>query len=295
MSSLFNYSLLSAITIPTTNWQNTLLALSPVPILLTAVFTILFRTIARDYRAFVSLGPGGTPSNPAGYLRIKFLSLFALQDPYKPVPVPLHFKQQSGHLSSGTKLAARSGERPMVRGIAPHRQTNQKAPAEAFALLRTAIVELAAANASFLVQKTSCLEKHGPGLFVRVPLHCTPHCNGEVCHAHPSDGSMHLTLHPADAAIVLAAGWGERHPLGSGGWLRRFVPAGFIMVYAPRTADEVEQAMRIVRAAVWWVGGLNIEQREAGAAVMDGAVKEKECGNSSWLASCPDSKTVLMP
>jgi len=87
----------------------------------------------------------------------------------------------------------------------------------------------------------------------------TRHCSGEVCHAHPSDGSMHLTLHPADAALVLSQAWGERHPLSSGGWLARFVPPGFVMVYAPRNEEEIENVRRIVAAAVWWVGGVDVE------------------------------------
>lgn len=47
-------------------------------------------------------------------------------------------------------------------------------------------------------------------------------CGGEVCHSHPSDGSLHLVLHPADVRAVLEKGWGERHPLawddGEDGW-----------------------------------------------------------------------------
>ena len=92
---------------------------------------------------------------------------------------------------------------------------------------------------------------------------------GEVCHAHPSDGSLHMTLHPADAAIVIENGWGERHPLARGGWCRRFVPREFVLVYAPRDERDVEVIMRIVRAAVWWVAGIDVqdedEWREVGA------------------------------
>ena len=108
---------------------------------------------------------------------------------------------------------------------------------------------------------TSCLEKHGPGLFALQPINKTNHCSGEICHAHPSDGSMHLTLHPADAAVVILRGWGERHPLSSGGWLARFVPQGFVMVYAPRNENEVEIVRKIVAAAVWWVGGVDVDQK----------------------------------
>jgi len=262
-----------------------LLAAITGPTLILLFISKICLAIVRDYQSFLSLGPGGTPSTPAGYLRIKFLGLFALSDPYKPIPVPTHFKQQVGYLS---KIRARQGERPLVRGIAPHRQANQHAPAEIFTQLRLAIGALANAHPDTLIHGTSCLEKHGPGLFVAKAQHWTPHCNGEVCHAHPSDGSLHLTLHPADAAIVLKAKWGEKHPLS-----KRFVPAGFIMVYAPKTEVEVEIVMEIIRAAVWWVGGENNTKVIAGnlsdsehASVRDGAVKEVEIIDKDWLGEC---------
>jgi hypothetical protein len=274
----------------------TVLTTITIPTIVLAFLANACSAIIHDYRLFLSLGPGGTPSCVTGYLRIKFLGLFALRDPLTPVAVPAHFKQQTGRLS---KLPRRAGERPTVRGIAPHRQTNQKASSDVFAHLSKEIRALSNRHPDRLVQKTSCLEKHGPGLFVVNAQHLTPHCNGEVCHAHPSDGSMHLTLHPADAAIVLRSGWGERHPLGSGGWLKKFVPAGFILVYAPRTEEEVEIALRIVRAAVWWVGGVDVGREhgdvEDASDVRGGASREVEMvPRKDWLAACPDPKQAMI-
>ena len=37
---------------------------------------------------------------------------------------------------------------------------------------------------------------------------------------------------------------------------KRYLPAGFIMIYAPAKEEEIETVVRIVRAAAWWVGGL---------------------------------------
>ena len=278
--------------------------------LLTTVALPLLRAVLADYRAFLSLGPGGTPSTPAGYLRIKFLGLFALKDPLAPPdPLPAAAHSAGGRLARAGALPTRRGARPEVRGIAPHRQTDQRAPPGAFAALAAALAAAAARRPARLVLGTSCLEGHGPGLFARAappppspggeagPENCeqapggvgarrprgaragrrrrrrraagaraTPRCPAEVVHAHPSDGSLHLTLHPADAAAVIRAGWGERHPLGSGGWLSWFVPAGFILVYAPRDEGEVRVAMRIVAAAVWWVGGFAVEDEDEGVA-----------------------------
>jgi len=78
----------------------------------------------------------------------------------------------------------------------------------------------------------------------------------EIAHIHTTDSSMHLTLHPSDAALVISNGWGERHPLaGRGPW----VPKGFTMVYAPRNENEVEVLVAIVKAAGWWVGGCRLQ------------------------------------
>jgi hypothetical protein len=62
-----------------------------------------------------------------------------------------------------------------------------------------------------------------------------------------------MTLHPADAKVVLEAGWGEKHPLARGGWFEMFVPKGFVMVYAPGGEEEVEVLVRIVEAGAWFV------------------------------------------
>ncbi|PWY89727.1 hypothetical protein BO70DRAFT_392941 [Aspergillus heteromorphus CBS 117.55] len=83
-------------------------------------------------------------------------------------------------------------------------------------------------------------------------------CNGEVCHAHPSDGSLHLTLHPADVKLVIERGWAQRHPLTRESWwwcYMRTVPTGFVMVYAPRNEAELACVLEIIRAAAWWAEG----------------------------------------
>ncbi|KAE9994072.1 hypothetical protein EG327_001470 [Venturia inaequalis] len=223
-------------------------------IILSLSLTIFTHIVRSDYDAFCALGPGGTPSNFQGYLRIKFLGLFALTDPYTPSPIPTTINR-TPYLS---KLSRREGGRPIVRGIAPHRQLNQKISSNLFEVLTARISELGVTNGG-LRNGTSCLEKHGPGLFAQTPVNRTRHCAEEIMHAHPSDGSMHLTMHPADAALVLSQAWGERHPLSRGGWLERFVPPGFVMVYAPRNEEEVEIVMGMIKAAAWWVGGVDID------------------------------------
>ncbi|OJD38809.1 uncharacterized protein BKCO1_4000211 [Diplodia corticola] len=235
--------------------------------------------IHRDYRAFLSLGAGGTPQTfLSGYLRVKLLSVFALSSPRSPAPVPADLRQ-TGYLV-GSSLPARRGPRPTVVGIAPHRQTTQRAGAmdgaasaegaSAYAMLAARLRALARDPANHLAEGTSCFEKHGTGLFSTRPL--TRTCRGEVCHVHGSDGSLHMTLYPGDAKLVIERGWGERHPIARGGFFSRFVPRHFVMVYAPRDEGEVAVVARIVGAAVWWVSGVCVgkgEGEEEGGGVRD--------------------------
>ncbi len=56
---------------------------------------------------------------------------------------------------------------------------------------------------------------------------------------------MHLALRAQDARAVIEAGWGELHPASALG----LIPAGIVMVYAPREPNELEIAMHIVEAS----------------------------------------------
>ncbi|KAI9862507.1 MAG: hypothetical protein M1813_004359 [Trichoglossum hirsutum] len=239
--------------------------LNPVCLSALTLLAPLFYFVYQDYASFLNLGPGGTPSTFLGYLRITFLRLFALRNPHIPAPIPAVLRPQSGYITPqrAAKLPKRAGVRPKVTGIAPHRQITQKGTLANFVELSQSVRALAAAHATRLALGTSCFEKHGTGLFSLNPVNRT--CNGEICHAHPSDGSLHLTLHPADARVVLEKCWGERHPLARGGWCTRFVPSGFVMVYAPRDAEELKVVMEIIRAAVWWVSGWALEDEKRDA------------------------------
>ena len=90
---------------------------------------------------------------------------------------------------------------------------------------------------------------------------------------------MHLTLHPLDVSIVLASGWGERHPLaGKQIHGKKLLPSGFVMLYAPRQESEVETVMEIVKAGAWWVGGVDLAQPNAFGGEKMGCVKSVNGG-----------------
>jgi hypothetical protein len=58
------------------------------------------------------------------------------------------------------------------------------------------------------------------------------------------DGSRHLALPPAQAADLVAHGWGVFHP-----WAGTRLAAGFVMLFGPRTAEELETVAGVVAAS----------------------------------------------
>lgn len=171
-----------------------------------------YRFIVRDYHAFLSLGPGGTPSTFAGYLRVSCLRLFTLKDPFTPPIATPATLPTDGYL---LRLPMRHGPRPKVVGIAPHRQLDQRSTPQIHQSLRDALHSLAANYPTLLREGNSCFEKHGLALFIAScigletptviphpgsnpiqarmepflkPTHLNPTCadTAEICHLHAS-------------------------------------------------------------------------------------------------------------
>lgn len=180
--------------------------------LVVSIFLPAYYFVVRDYHDFLSLGPGGTPSTFAGYLRVSCLRLFTLKDPFTPPTLTPATLPTDGYL---LRLPMRAGPRPKVAGIAPHRQLNQKSTAQIHQLLRDALYSLAAIYPSILRKGNSCFEKHGLALFMapcleseaptaiphpspshvnaimepfQTPSHLNPTCadTAEICHLHAS-------------------------------------------------------------------------------------------------------------
>jgi hypothetical protein len=203
----------------------------PIVLKIMIVSVPIMLLIHNDYLNFLKLGPGGTPPTPRGYARLTWYKLFALRDPFSPPPRDPSQLPSAGILQQ-QPLLYRPGPRPSVAGMAPQRQLNQHGSVRESNRLRAALEALCARDPKTFVTGTSCLEKHGFALFSRHPLNVCG--NGEVCHIHTSDRSMHMNLHPDDIKEVLAKGWGQRHPMAWKGPIRSPVPTTFIMIYAPR-------------------------------------------------------------
>ena len=69
----------------------------------------------------------------------------------------------------------------------------------------------------------------------------------EFAHIHPQPygGSMHMKLPATQATEVVDRGWGEHHPLSLDGSI-----PNLLMVYAPRTDDDLAVIKTIIGAAV---------------------------------------------
>lgn len=218
-------------------------------------------------------------------MRVEILGLFELKNRYVAGPVSNESKW-----SRLVDLPQRNRPRPLTKGIAPHRQIDQRPGKETFLKLAAGIEQMACGNNQDLAIGTSCFEKHGTGLFSKAPT--TKTCRGEIVHLHGLDGSMHLTLHPSDAKIVIDAGWGERHPL-AGVFKRRFLPqlpVGFIMLYAPQHDDEIEIVLRVVSAAASFVNGKDIE---AGGSFEDGHAEKQQLGLNHGCDVAVDAASLV--
>lgn len=63
-------------------------------------------------------------------------------------------------------------------------------------------------------------------------------------------------LAPRDAAKVIKAGWGQLHGFaGVSVAGRQVVPKSYVLLYAPRSEQEVEVIMEIVKAGVAYMTG----------------------------------------
>lgn len=143
-------------------------------------------------------------------------------------------------------LPRRTGEAPVTNPAMPHTQVSQTAPVE----LQEALFERLAALTGVVVGR-SHVSVPGARAFHLDNAHAAGSREAfmvgtEFAHLHPAhDGSLHLVLPEDEARQVIARGWGEFHPLVAQG----VMPPTTVMVYGPRTADEVDTVERIVRAS----------------------------------------------
>jgi len=68
----------------------------------------------------------------------------------------------------------------------------------------------------------------------------------EFAHIHPlPDGSLHAALPPELAEEAISAGWAEVHPVAR----RGLIPMNVVMLYAPRSKEELEVVLGLLEAS----------------------------------------------
>ncbi|HWJ67184.1 MAG TPA: phospholipase [Nocardioides sp.] len=145
----------------------------------------------------------------------------------------------------GGRLPARAGARPDVSWRIPQQQQSQNAPEQLQESLFARISALpgtASGGSHISVPGARGLTLDapaGPPQAFLVPQ------AAEFAHLHPGyDGSLHLALPPAQAADLVARGWGTPHP-----WAGTRLTPGFVMVFGPRDDDELEIVAGVVAAS----------------------------------------------
>lgn len=195
--------------------------------------------VITDYRRWRSLGVGGLPPTPAGWVRVTWMRIQGGDPLRDDLSGPVHPALQG--------LPDRGGSKPKVAPHpVPHRVLDQHASRSLVQTVQAMLEDLV--DGTSVVFRTSGWEKHNQALYVASPpsSDLSRTSGGEFGHLHPSDGSMHVILSRGDAAVVIARGWGELHPL-AGKMLR--LPETYMMLYPPGRGEDVPVLRTIFEAA----------------------------------------------
>ena len=238
-----------------------------IAIVVTSLFTLgtivlIFNIVKKDYEAAVARGTGGNPSSFLSYLELNFFRLFRVCNPRTAPEVSPQLYMQRGFLE---RLPIRQGVRPRIVGLAPQRQITQIGPKPIYEALVGIVIDFERTHQAQYYLGRSTFKNNNTALFARATGYSRTKYHGEICHAHPNDGSMHLNMHPADIKTVVEAGWGERHPLARENWWWNLicpVPAGHTLVYSPRDEKELEVMKDVIKAAAWWMSGVDSKSIE---------------------------------
>ncbi|KIX06273.1 uncharacterized protein Z518_04248 [Rhinocladiella mackenziei CBS 650.93] len=215
---------------------------------------IIGRAAWNDYKVFLSYGPGGVPYNVFGWfvatlIRAFGINMFDVRD-FEKSP------DQRSWLGRSWPTKNRSGVRPTIGPhLIPQRQLDQHAPPEIQEKYQEAFNSLVAQNANIVQFKLSKYELHTDAVWVHDD--CPVYTLGkdftrEVSHIHKNtDFSTHVILAPKDAMQVIRSGWGQLHGLaGVSLFGRKVLPKPYVLLYAPRTEEEVGILIEIVRAGI---------------------------------------------
>src|SRR5512143_3585379 len=148
-------------------------------------------------------------------------------------------------------LPKRSGPRPLTNKNMPHSQVgvqpvpdvNAELFRRAFALpdvtKKPTVISVPGARALWLDES--------------LPLAQPVMAGREFAHIHP-DGSLHASLSPERAREAIEAGWAEPHPVAE-----QLGMAGLVMLYTPRTMEELDVVVALIVDSYNYVTGRSID------------------------------------
>ena len=228
--------------------QNVMAAFPVQSIAAAVCLVMLARRVNKDYCAWYDLGPGGCSHNILGYVFSYSLTLLSSRD----VKQTYCYESLIFNSPSLSGIPIRAGAPPVVsKWIVPVRQLSARASEARLEEIEAMVNEIAAKHDLVFAAPSIIEGGHSPALYIQGD-HLdkggaqNPTRDREVFHFHYTEGSVHVTLSPADAKYVLDQGWGERHPL-SGYFGMGFT---YVMIYSPRNGGELDILRKITYAAI---------------------------------------------
>lgn len=145
--------------------------------------------------------------------------------------------------------------------------------------LKRQFYALAKKNEKMVQLRPSFLERQTESMFLSDGIRASQiaaDTKREISHIHATgDHSVHVTLAPQDCLApaskylidlrlietlgkkVLQSGWGLRHPLDGAKTLKYLLGAmisqQYILIYAPRNAEEIEVVIEVVKASIGYM------------------------------------------
>lgn len=212
--------------------------------------------VARSYRGWLELGPGGPPYNFFGYLFQAIAQPFARRDTTdsRPLADPkvAPFYEPHGKTSYLSDIPARNGDRPVVPSyVAPQRQMSERSQASRVERMQAHLAQLAKEQPARITLKNSGLEAADQmAIWVQDsmerPAYLAKSTKGEIAHVHP-EGSSHMVLSLADAETAISKGWAEKHMLSG---VLGILPHSYVIIYAPRSDEEFAVWKQLVAASI---------------------------------------------
>ena len=178
----------------------------------------------------------------------------------------------------GVGLPRRSGSRPQCQSCLPHAQMTDQTPDEIFNVLVERATSLLQKDAetgrshvsmpstfpafhlrgrAAMPQEARMMRRefahiHKKYLDEDHPIVAAAAQRGQPWQSYQGggQGSMHMCLSLKDAAAVISAGWGEPHILAGTEMGGMKLARGLVLVYAPRTLEEVETVLKILSASL---------------------------------------------